>query len=83
VNIQLKPSQEQFTEKQLEQGKFRSAEQVIDTAFQLLELLNEDYWQWVEETRQKVDIAIAELEDGQGLDGETVLTDILAKFPRR
>jgi antitoxin ParD1/3/4 len=56
---------------------------VIDTAFQLLELLNEDYWQWVEETRKKVDIAIAELEDGQGLDGETVLTDILAKFPRR
>ena len=82
MNIQLKPNQEQFIQKQLKSGRFNSSEQVIDTAFYLLEILDEDYLQWVEETRQKIDVAIAELDNGEGLDGEKVINDILEKYKK-
>ncbi|CCI36660.1 ribbon-helix-helix domain-containing protein [Microcystis aeruginosa] len=82
MNIQLKPNQEQFIQKQLKSGRFNNSEQVIDTAFYLLEILDEDYLQWVEETRQKIDVAIAELDNGEGLDGEQVINDILEKFKK-
>jgi antitoxin ParD1/3/4 len=48
----------------------------------LLEILDQDYLQWVEETRQKIDVAIAELDNGEGLDGEKVINDILEKFKK-
>ncbi|MCA2814935.1 MAG: type II toxin-antitoxin system ParD family antitoxin [Microcystis sp. M090S1] len=82
MNIQLKPNQEQFIQKQLKSGRFDNSEQVIDTAFYLLEILDQDYLQWVEETRQKIDVAIAELDNGEGLDGEKVINDILEKFKK-
>ena len=82
MNIQLKPNQEQFIQKQLKSGRFNNSEQVIDTAFYLLEILGQDYLQWVEETRQKIDVAIAELDNGEGLDGEEVINDILEKFKK-
>ena len=82
MNIQLKPNQEQFIQKQLKSGRFDNSEQVIDTAFYLLEILDQDYLQWVEETRKKIDVAIAELDNGEGLDGEKVINDILEKFKK-
>ncbi len=82
MNIQLKPNQEQFIQKQLKSGRFNNSEQVIDTPFYLLEILDQDYLQWVEETRQKIDVAIAELDNGEGLDGEEVINDILEKFKK-
>jgi antitoxin ParD1/3/4 len=80
MNIQLQPKQEEFIQKQLNTGKFDSPEQVIDAAFKVLENLQDDYWQWVDETRQKIDVAIQELDNGEGLDGEIVINDLLAKF---
>jgi antitoxin ParD1/3/4 len=80
MNIQLKPEHEQFIIAQIATGKYARPEEVIDIAFRLLEKLNSEYAQWIEETRQKVDIAITELERGEGLDGETVVMEILEKF---
>ena len=80
MNIQLKPEHEQFIIAQIATGKYAKPEEVIDIAFRLLEKLNSEYTQWIEETRQKVDVAIADLEGGEGLDGETVVMDILEKF---
>jgi antitoxin ParD1/3/4 len=80
MNIQLQPKQAEFIQKQLNTGKFDSPEQVIDAAFKVLENLQDDYWQWVDETRQKIDVAIQELDNENGLEGETVINDLLAKF---
>jgi antitoxin ParD1/3/4 len=80
MNIELQPKQNEFIQKQLEAGKFDSPEQVIDAAFKVLENFQDDYWQWVDATRQKIDVAIQELDNGEGLDGETVINDLLAKF---
>ncbi len=82
MNIELKPEHEQFIQAQIASGKFTNADEVIDVAFHLLEKLNSEYVQWVEETRQKVDVAIAEVERGEVLDGETVVMQILEKFQK-
>ncbi len=82
MNIQLKPEHEQFIQAQMATGKYKNPEEVVDIAFRLLEKLNTEYSQWIEETRQKVDVAIAELERGEGLDGETVVMEILERFQK-
>lgn len=82
MNIQLKPEHEQFIQDQIASGRFSNSEEVIDIAFQLLEKLNVEYQQWIEETRQKIDVAIAEIERGEGLDGETVVMNILERFQK-
>ncbi|MDY6783545.1 MAG: type II toxin-antitoxin system ParD family antitoxin [Cyanobacteriota bacterium] len=80
MNISLKPEQEQFIQSQVASGNFANQEEVIDTAFRLLKKLQGEYEQWLQETRNKIDIGIAELDRGEGLDGEAVLAEILEKF---
>ncbi|MDY6783856.1 MAG: type II toxin-antitoxin system ParD family antitoxin [Cyanobacteriota bacterium] len=80
MNIRLKPEHEQFIQSQVASGNFTDREEVIDTAFRLLKKLQGEYKQWIEETRNKIDIGIAELDRGEGLDGEIVLSEILEKF---
>jgi antitoxin ParD1/3/4 len=46
----------------------------------LLEKLDREYTEWLEETRQKVAISIAQLEQGESLDAEQVIEGILDKF---
>jgi len=46
----------------------------------LLKKLQGEYEQWIEETRNKIDIGIAELDGGEGLDGEAVVAEILERF---
>lgn len=82
MSINLKPEHEQFIIAQIASGRFTNADEVIDTALRLLEKLNDEYIQWVEETRQKVDVAIAELDRGEGLNGETVVMQILERFQK-
>jgi antitoxin ParD1/3/4 len=45
-----------------------------------LEKLDREYTEWLEETRQKVAIGIAQLERGESLDAEQVIEGILDKF---
>jgi antitoxin ParD1/3/4 len=80
MEILLKPEHQQFIEAQIASGKFTNASEVVDAAFCLLEKLNNEYSQWIEETREKVDVARAELDRGEGLDGETVVNRILERF---
>ena len=82
MHIQIKPEHEKFIQKQIATGKYNNPEEVADMAFRLLEKLNVEYAQWIEETREKVDVAIAEIERGEGLDGETVVNDILERFQK-
>ncbi|MBN3944561.1 type II toxin-antitoxin system ParD family antitoxin [Nostoc sp. NMS9] len=82
MNITLKPEIEQFIQAQIATGRYANAEEVISKALKLLEKQDKEYQEWVEETRQKVDVAIAELERGEGLDGETVVMQILDRFQK-
>jgi antitoxin ParD1/3/4 len=65
MNITLKPEQEQFIQSQIERGIFANPEQAIEAALRLLEEQSISYEQWLEETRQKVEVGLAQLERGE------------------
>ncbi len=80
MNIRLKPEDEQFIQAQIARGKYENPEEVISKALKLLEDWDKDYQKWVEETRQKVEVAIEQLERGQGIDGEVVVERLREKL---
>jgi antitoxin ParD1/3/4 len=80
MNISLKPEHEEFIKSQVLSGRFANQEEVIDMAFRLLKKLQGEYEQWIEETRNKIDVGIAELDRGEGLDGDAVVAGILERF---
>ena len=80
MEILLKPEHQHFIQTQIAAGKYTDAGEVVDVAFRLLEKLSDEYSQWIEETRAKVDVARGELDRGEGLDGETVVNQILERF---
>ena len=82
MTIQLKPEQEKFIEAQVASGKYNSPEEVIDKMFLIFERLQSEYDKWVAETRKKVDVATTEIERGEGLDGETVIAELLERFKK-
>lgn len=80
MNITLTPEQEKVVQVFLATGRFQSADQVIQAALRLLEEENQSYQAWLDETRAKIDEGIASLESGEGIDGETFVNQLLAKF---
>ena len=79
MTIALQPEQEQFIQSQLETGHYRNAADVITEALRLLEK-RDRYDRWVEEMRDKVDVAVAQLDRGEGVDGETAIAALRAKL---
>ena len=80
--ITLQPEQEQFIQTQLATGRYTNATEVIVEALQLLEKRNH-YDRWVEELRNKIDIAAAECDRGEGLDGETAINQLRARLHKK
>jgi antitoxin ParD1/3/4 len=76
--ITLQPEQEQFIQTQLATGRYTNATEVIAEALQLLEKRNH-YDRWVEELRNKIDIATAECDRGEGVNGETAINHLLSR----
>ncbi len=79
MSITLNSEQERFIQEKLNSGKYQDAEQVIQEAFHLLEKW-EQYQQWLEETREEIQIGLAELEQGEGLDSEDVIAQMRTKI---
>jgi antitoxin ParD1/3/4 len=82
MNIALKPEYEQFVQAQIQSGRFTSIDEVIGHAFQLLENEQEYDPLWLEDTKQKLAIGLAQIENGQVLDGPSVIERLKAKVQR-
>ena len=82
MNINLSSEQEQFIQSQIVRGKYTNIQQVIDYALKLLEKQDQNYEQWLDETRQKVKVGLEQLERGDKVDGEVVIAQLEAKFKR-
>jgi antitoxin ParD1/3/4 len=81
MSITLKPEQERLIQKQVELGRFNSAEEVLEKALQLLhEQYDDDYLNWIEDVRLKVDEAKAEAEQGDVLPLDAVVNRLQDKF---
>lgn len=75
MNIILNSKLENLIQKQIISGRYTSIDNVLEEALTLLEKRNE-YEQWIEEISQKIDIAAQQLDQGEGIDGETVINQL-------
>jgi antitoxin ParD1/3/4 len=82
MNITLTSKQEQFIQAQISKGKYTDLQEIIDSALTLLEKQEQDYEQWLDETRQKVQLGLQQLARGEKVDGEVVITQLQEKLKR-
>ena len=80
MNIQIKPELEQIIQAQIATGRYTNPEDVISKALKLLLEWDKGYQNWVEETREKVGIAIEQLDRGEGINGDVVISQLRDKL---
>ncbi|MFB2920221.1 MULTISPECIES: ribbon-helix-helix domain-containing protein [Aerosakkonema] len=88
MDIKLSSRHEKFIQEQIQNGRYPSADEMIALALELLKesIYLEDsgnrqrYEKWLAETRQKVAVGIAQLEQGEKLDGEEVFIKLFSKL---
>jgi antitoxin ParD1/3/4 len=78
--LTITPEHEKLIQDHLDTGRYANAEEVLAIALQLLTRLDTEHQAWIEETRQKIAIGIAELDRGEGIDGPTAMNQYLEKF---
>ena len=80
MSMSLTPDQERFIQTKLADGKYRSAEEVLEIALRLLDEYDRAEAEWVENVREKIDAAIAASDQTSPVDGETFVNQILERF---
>lgn len=80
MSITLNPEQETIVANLIATGSFQTADEVLQVALKLLETERRSYQSWVAETREQVREGIESLDRGEGVDGEMVVNDLLAKL---
>ncbi|MEO0456594.1 MAG: type II toxin-antitoxin system ParD family antitoxin [Cyanobacteria bacterium P01_A01_bin.114] len=80
MNISLTSDQARFVQTKLQVGKYRSAEEILEIAFRLLDEYDRSEAEWVEEVRVKIDAAIETSNHTPPLDGEAFVDGILERF---
>ena len=80
MSIAIKPEQQQFIQQQIALGRFRSEDEVLEKALQLLASQYLEYDNWVEDTRAKIAEAQAEIDRGEGIPLETAISQLRAKL---
>jgi antitoxin ParD1/3/4 len=82
MNITFQPEEEQLIQERLKSGKYGSAYEVIVEALRLLEERDNQYQKWLKETRGKVAVGMAQLDRGEGIDGEVVIARLREKLQK-
>ena len=72
MDIILKPELEKLILAKVNSGKYTTVDEVITVALQLLDERDKHYQKWVEDTRQKVAVGLAQLNRGEGIEAQTV-----------
>jgi antitoxin ParD1/3/4 len=80
MSITLNSEQETMVANLIATGSFQTADEVLQVALKLLEKERQSYQSWIVQTRDLVTEGIESLERGEGVDGETVVNDLLAKL---
>ena len=80
MKISLTPKQEKLIKTQLQTGKYRNVEEVLETALKLLDEYDRFDAEWVANIKTKIDAAIATSENTPPIDGESFVHKIVAKF---
>jgi len=80
MTISLNPDQERFVQAKLQAGKYRSTEEILEIALQLLDEFDRSEAEWVENVRVKIDAAIDASNHTASIDGEMFVNGILERF---
>ena len=87
MNLNLKPELTEFIQQEILTGKYASPDEAIEAALNLLKSKsNTDQAELAlrerlaAELREKIDSAAAQLDRGEGLNGETVIAGLRAKL---
>ena len=83
MNITIKPELERLALSLVERGKYENIEQVIEAAVILLEKESQEYEEWIEEVRPKIEVGLAQLERGEKMDGDAVIAQLQKKLSRK
>ncbi len=79
MNLTLRPELENFIQQEILAGKYASPDEAIEAALSLLQSKNSTD-RLATELRGQIDIAVAQLDRGEGLDGEAVIGNLRAKL---
>ncbi|MDE5083770.1 MAG: type II toxin-antitoxin system ParD family antitoxin [Trichodesmium sp. St18_bin1] len=79
MDIILKPELEKLILAKVNSGKYTTVDEVITVALQLLDERDKHYQKWVEDTRQKVAVGLAQLNRGEGIEAQTVIKKLKEK----
>jgi antitoxin ParD1/3/4 len=79
MNLTLKPELENFIQQEILAGKYASPDEAIEAALNLLQSKNTTEL-LATELRTQIDSAAAQLDRGEGLDGESVVANLRAKL---
>jgi antitoxin ParD1/3/4 len=79
MNLTLKPELENFIQQEILAGKYSSPDEAIEAALNLLQSQNSTD-RLAAELREQIDSAAAQLDRGEGLDGESVIANLRAKL---
>ena len=71
----FKPEVEAFVQQELESGRYTNLNDLLEQAIALLHKRSH-HENWIETMRETVDGAIAELDRGEGIDGEQVIAEL-------
>ncbi len=80
MSINLTPEQERLIQANLQSGKYRSVEELLEMALRLLDEYDRADAEWVKEVHEKIDAAIAVSTRTPPIDGETFVNQILERF---
>ncbi|MGF1603092.1 MAG: type II toxin-antitoxin system ParD family antitoxin [Thermosynechococcaceae cyanobacterium] len=80
MSISLTPDQERLIQTKLQAGKYNSVEEVLNIALRLLDEYDCADAEWVDDVRQKIEVAIATSEHTPPIDGETFVQQTLERF---
>jgi len=79
MNLTPRPELENFIQQEILAGKYASPDEAIEAALNLLQSKNSTE-RLAAELRGQIDIAVDQLDRGEGLDGEFVLANLRAKL---
>ncbi|MBD2139328.1 type II toxin-antitoxin system ParD family antitoxin [Anabaena sp. FACHB-1237] len=80
MNIQVKPETQELIQAYIDTGNYSNADEVINKALKLLSEWEKGYQQWEQETREKLAVGLAQVEQGEVIDSNIVMARLYEKI---
>jgi antitoxin ParD1/3/4 len=80
MNIQVKPETQALIQAYIATGHYTNADEVIIKALKLLAEWEKGYQEWEQETRAKLAVGLAQVEQGEVINGDVVMARLHEKI---